>query len=345
MFIIFFIAFLVLCFFIIKPFLTAILTSFALSYIFYPLYQKTNNKIKNKNISSLIIVVLILILILIPSVFVVNTLSREAKTLYDFSKRSFFTDTSKCEPGYIDIACRVADYINSIISNPKFNTQIVSSINKGIEVLIQQISGFLLSIPSMILNFFIMVFVTFFLLRDGKIFVKKIEGILPLRRGHKKVVFNKFNDVTFAVVYGSIIVAAIQGALAGIGYYFAGIRSPIIWALITMLFALVPIIGTGTVWLPASVILMVSGYLSSDNFVILKGILLLLYGAFIVSTVDNFIRPKIIGDRGKVHPVLVLLGVLGGIKLFGFIGFVVGPVVLTLLVALINIYQKENVFQ
>ena len=337
----------ILSFLVIKPFLTAILVSLVLAYIFHPIYRILNKKIKNKNIAAFIVTILIVLLIIAPSFFILNTVSREAYFLYLNSKQTLFTGdvfSSGCSGEITSLKCTITDYFKGLFSDPQTKFYIDDTIKKATEFFVGSISGFLFSIPARVLNFFIILFVTFFFFRDGDLLVKKIEKLLPLKEGHKKRVFARFNNVAFAVIYGSILVAIIQGSLGGIGFFAVGIKSPLVWAVIMMMFALVPYVGSTVIWLPAALILVISGYVESDSFIMLKGILLIVYGTFIIGLADNFLKPKIIGDRANVHPVLVLLGVLGGLKFFGFIGILVGPVLLALLISFVEVYEEEKYF-
>jgi predicted PurR-regulated permease PerM len=346
-FITFFIALLVLSFFIIKPFISAILVSLVLAYIFYPVYKLVNKKIKNKNVAAFTTTIIVIFLIVVPSFFILNTISREAIFLYSASKDKMLTGDfleGVCMEEGKDFSCKITNFFRRVFSHPQIQQYLGTTIKEAVSFLVEKIRDFLFSIPARILNFFVMMFVVFFLFRDGKKFVEKVEDLLPLKKAHKKQVFVKFNDTAFAVIYGSLIVAIIQGSLGGIGFFAVGIKNPLIWAVIMMFFALVPFVGTVVVWLPAALILIFNGYVQSDTLVIVKGIGLLVYGTFVISFIDNLIKPKIIGDRAKVHPVLVLLGVLGGLHFFGFIGIIVGPLVLALLVTFIKIYEEEGYF-
>ena len=330
-----------------KPFLTAILISLVLAYIFYPVYRIINKKIKSKNISAFIVTILIVLLIIAPLFFILNTVSREAYFLYLSSKQTIFTGdvfTSGCAEEDLSLRCSITGYFKGLLSEPRTKYYIDDTIKKATDFFVGYVSGVLFSLPAKVLNFFIILFVTFFFFRDGDALVKKIEKLLPLREGHKKHVFIRFNNAAFAVIYGSILVAIIQGTLGGIGFFAVGIKSPLVWAIIMMLFSLVPYVGSTVIWLPASLILMFSGYIESDTFMLVKGILLMVYGTVIIGLADNFLKPKIIGDKAKVHPVLVLLGVLGGLKFFGFIGILVGPVLLALLVTFVEVYEEEKYF-
>ena len=323
------------------------MTSLFVAYIFYPLYKLVNKRIKNKNLASFIVTTLVILLIVIPSFFILNAVSREALFLYSASKDKIFTGeffSSECSEEATSFSCKITNFMKGIFSHPEMQNYLSTTLKGATSFIVMRIRDFLLSIPSKLLNFFVMIFVTFFFFRDGKEFIKKVEGLLPLKKGHKQQVFVKFNNVAFAVIYGSIVIAIIQGTLGGIGFFAVGIKNPLIWAFIMMIFAVVPFVGTAVIWLPAALILIFSGYMESNTLIIVKGIALLLYGIFVISLVDNLLKPKIIGDRAKVHPVFILLGVIGGLHFFGFIGFVVGPVILALLVAFIKIFEEEKYF-
>ena len=192
------------------------------------------------------------------------------------------------------------------------------------------------------LDMFIVLFVMFFLFRDGKIFIDKIERIMPLKDEYRKHVFKKLNDMAYAVIYGSIIIAIIQGTLGGLGFLAFGLPSPILWGIVMMFASLIPYVGSSIIWFPASLILIFNGYLNSETNLIIKGIFFILYGIFVVGTIDNILKPKLIGDKAGIHPVLVMLGVVGGLSFFGFIGVIIGPIILAMLVTFIEIYEEEQ---
>ena len=140
--------------------------------------------------------------------------------------------------------------------------------------------------------------------------------------------------VTQAVLYGQVLTAVIQGALGGLGLLICGVPNPLFWGAIMMITAFVPLLGTPLIWVPAAVGLILDGQTT-------RGIVLLIYGATIVMNIDNFLRPRLVSGRSKVHPVLILIGVLGGLRVFGFIGMLVGPLILAVLVALIKFYEQN----
>jgi predicted PurR-regulated permease PerM len=339
-----FIILIAIAFFIVKPFLTALLTAIVLSYIFYPLYRGVNKKISSSNLSALITTFLVVLIITLPLFFVLNAISKEAYTTYLLSRQkasNIHLSVSECQPAD-KVSCRMLNYFYETTSNPKIKYYIDTTVKDTTTRITEDISNIFFTIPAFILHLFITLFAVFFLLRDGKALIFKIERLLPLTERHRKKVFMKFNDMTFAVIYGSLIIAVIQGTLGGIGFFIFGVPLPFLWGLVMMFASLIPYVGSSIIWLPAALLLMFNGYVDLDTTSIIKGVLLLLYGIFVVSAIDNILKPKIIGDKGGLHPVLVLLGVVGGLKFLGFIGVMVGPILLAVLVTFMNIYEEEK---
>ena len=338
-----FLVLILISFLIIKPFLAAVLAGIVFSYIFYPLYLRINKKVTSKNISSLITSVLVILIITMPLFFSLNTISKEAYTTYLLSKQKISSGQflDECQPAD-NFICKTINYFVAKANDPQISYYIDSTI-KGITTKItESISNILFSIPVFFLDVFIILFVMFFLFRDGDILMDKIERILPLKDRYRKHVLKKLNDMTYAVVYGSIIIAVIQGTLGGIGFLILGISSPLLWGLVMIFASLIPYVGSSIIWFPASVMLIFNGYLTLETNAIVRGILLLIYGVLVVGTIDNILKPKIIGDKGGLHPVLVLLGVVGGLNFLGLIGIIVGPIILAMLVTFIEIYEEEK---
>ena len=330
-------------FLIIKPFITAVLTGVIFSYIFYPLYSRINKKIPKKNVSSLIASLLVILIITLPLFFMLNTISRQVQETYTFSKQMLVSGKflAPCEPVDKPI-CKTANYFVNKINDPQVKYYIDTTIKDVTNKIQGSIFDILLSIPIFLLNMFIVLFIMFFLFRDGKMFVDKIERILPLKDKYRKHVFKRLNDMAYAVIYGSIIIAMIQGTLGGLGFLVFGLPSPLLWGIVMIFAALIPYVGSSIIWFPAALLLIFNGYVNVENTLIIKGILLMLYGIFVVGTIDNILRPKIIGAKGGLHPILVMLGVVGGLKFIGFIGIVVGPIILAMLVTFIKIYEEEK---
>ena len=339
-----FLAILLLAFYIAKPFLPALITGALIAYLSYPLYEKTLRYIKYKNLASFIVAVFIVLLFTVPTVIVLGLVSKEAYDTYTtLNQHSLGTN-------FLKIACRDESWLScktiksfvGFLPEKDLDYYLQVTIEKITSFIINNVSEFLASIPSILLNFFVMIFVVYYLLKDGEVISRRIKNILPLKESHRQHVLDSFHKITYATFYGNIFVAIIQGVLGGIGFLVLGISSPVLWGIVMVLFALMPYFGTAVVWLPAALNLIFIGYLQNDNSATVRGIILIIYGVLVISSIDNFLRPKLIGIKAKVHPVLVLLGVLGGLNLFGFMGLILGPVILALLMTFVDIYEEEK---
>lgn len=339
-FIIIFLVLILIVFLIIKPFITAILTSFILVYIFYPVYKKLNNKIKKKNLSALIVSLLIILIFSIPSVFIIDSFVNEINLGYISFKKTIDKGLFECKEE--STLCRISDFIKKKKSDPKFRSYVDKAGTELITKVTQGFSKLIISIPKILLNILIILFLTFYLFKDGKLFFLKLMDLLPIRKKDLRSVIKTFNDVLYATLYGQILVVIIQGTLGGIGFYIFGVSSPVFWGVMMVIFSLLPFVGSSIIWAPAAIYLVLSGLATSNNSLIFHGIGLLLYGMLLISTIDNILRPRIVGNKIGMHPAFVFLGVIGGIMLFGPLGILLGPLFIAILIVFYKIYKKKE---
>jgi predicted PurR-regulated permease PerM len=344
-FFVFLILVVVLAYFIVQPFVSALLGAIVLSYIFFPIFRKLKEKTKKENLSALLTILIIILVFAIPIIFISHTVIKESYFIYTtyFSNGEFkgriLNASENCEKG---VVCFTAKLINEKIDDPQVKSAVAQTIVNALNAMVAKGSEFLITLPEKILSIFILLFTSFYLLKRGPDVLNFVKSIVPLKEKDKKYVLKQLNDVVYATIYGSIIVALAQGLVAGVGYFFFGVEQPIMWAVITFLAALIPMIGTFLAWGPLSAMILLNGAMIGDNTMIAKGIGLLIYGTLIIGTIDNILRPKLIGDRARVNPVIVLIGALGGLKLFGVFGIFIGPIVLAVMITLLQIYIKEK---
>jgi predicted PurR-regulated permease PerM len=320
-------------------------TSILLSYIFYPFYAKLNKIIKKGNISATIVVILAILVITIPFFFMVNTITKESYVVYLMAKQRISSGEifASCNgAGESNIFCKVSDFTKDLLENPKTSYHLERGLQKATNYIIDLMSNFIFSIPLIILNFFIMIFIMFYMVRDGTEIYSKFKELIPLEKSHKERVIKKFNDVTYAVVYGTIIVGIIQGSIGGLGLWLFGVPSPILWGVMMIITSIMPFIGPPLIWVPIVALHLINALSVNDPTQITKGILMILYFSLIVGTIDNILKPRIVGNKSQVHPVLILLGVVGGIAFFGIIGVIIGPVILAISTAFLQIYESEK---
>ncbi len=308
--------------YLVKSYIVTMVGATLLSYVFYPVYKSVKRKLKNKKLSSLVTTLLVVVIIIIPILFAANALLGESVTFFHKTKD---LDLSNVED-------KISKHYEGDINLNKYVKENANKLSLG---LARNTSQFVLALPQKILSLFVMLFLMFFLFMEGKGITEKIKSHIPLRAKQKKELANKFSNVIYASIYGMIVTAFVQGAVAALGFWIFGVESPILWGLVTIIVAILPFVGAALVWLPSAVYKLAIG----ETF---NGLGILFYGMLIISTIDNLIRPSIIGSRAKIHPALVLLGVLGGIELFGFLGIIIGPLILSISTMFMDLYLLEK---
>ena len=331
-----------LAFLIIKPFIKNILSAIIISYVFYPIYKRLNKRL-NRTLSALIVCILVILLVTLPLILILHNAYGESLKIYSNYLHGSSIDLiiKKCKQSTSSL-CELISNSQNILNVPTIKNLYEGSIKKVPSYLLSIISERIFRIPKILFNIFIVLFMIYYLLKDGTKLYNRIINILPIKESHQEILFKSFKDVTYAVVYGHIIVAIIQGIIGTIGFVLLRVPSPVLLGSIMTITALIPFFGAVVIWLPASLFLIANGILIESNPTILRGIILLLFGTLIISMIDNFLRPKIIGSKADVHPIIILLGVLGGLGLFGIVGIIIGPVILAASLVMIELYLTRK---
>jgi predicted PurR-regulated permease PerM len=202
------------------------------------------------------------------------------------------------------------------------------------KVLVTQVKGIAQNLLLFTVNFIMALFTLFFLLRDGADFLNRLQRLLPMDREHQERLLVNVVDAVVAVVHGSLVVATVQGLLAGLAYWVLGVPFAALWGVVTAFAALLPVGGSAMVSVPASIYL----FLQGEN---VRGVILLVWCLGFVSMVDNILKPLLIGNRLGLPVLFLFFGILGGISLFGAVGIILGPALFALLRALLDLYSKE----
>jgi len=334
---------LILLFLLVRPMITIILGSILLAYISFPLHKKIIKKIQNKSISIILSLLIITVLILIPFSFLAFSITQQGYYLYN----SLSDNVAK--GALLNISCDSAESKVCFLINQaeKFSLEQLSmfgfdkQLQKLLPILEEKITIFILSIPLIIAETFITLVITFFILKDWKNILKKVIDLLPMRTKTIKRLIKEFKVIAHTVIFAQLSVALIQGIVAIIGFYIFGVPFPLILGILLAFCALIPFIGTGLIWVPVSLYLILSGYFSHDYWVLSKGIGLFLYGIVIISTIDDILLAKIVQVKAKVSPITTIVGVIGGASLFGVIGIFIGPILLPLLITYFETFKKR----
>ena len=285
--------------------------------------------------SSLVTLIVILVIILGPFSFIVGSLVTDITDIYRTIEDKGFETISN-----IQSHPRVAGIFKSIGELEMFKDfnleqSVVNTLKSIGKTIAEHVSGIFKNAVVLIVNFIIMCITTFFFLKDGNLLAAYIKRLLPFSESQKDKLEERVKEMVVAAIYGGLAVGVVQGTLGGVAFLAFGLPSPVFWGTAMAIFSLVPLFGCFTIWGTAGVMLLLAGSVA-------KGIGLLLYGMLIISSVDNIIKPIVIGGRTKLHTLLVFFSVLGGMKFFGFLGFILGPLIAALCLSLLEIYTFED---
>ncbi|MEK6887031.1 MAG: AI-2E family transporter [Nanoarchaeota archaeon] len=326
-----------LSFFIIKPLFVSMASGAILAYLFYPIYKFIVSKTKSRRIAAGIVILLILLVTIIPIYFIADSVTKEGFNLFITTKQKLTSgnlETVDCAQNPKPF-CEITNRAINGLKDPQVKFYIEDTTSKISTYVISKASDFAVNLPVLIINLFVMFFVIYYFLLDGTVIVEKARRSVPLKKHHVDHIMSEFANFTHATLYGQLVTSLIQGVLGGTIFYLLGVPTPILAGLAMAFFAFIPFLGTPIVWLPATISLFFAGETN-------KAIILLLLGVFVISTIDNIIKPKIIGNRVRLHPVLILVGIIGGLYLFGAVGLLIGPLVFSLLISFIEVYYKEG---
>ena len=320
-----------LSYLIVKPFILPIISAAVIAYVFHPVYNFIFGKIKKKSFSALLMCVIVFLIVIVPFTYMLNSLLTELPGLYTFVSGALQNSKIVHDLVYDKIATDFGIKIDL--------GQILQSL---LNTIIRYIEGLLAAIPGKIINTSIATFFLFFFLRDGYEILNRIVQYLPFNKIDSLIIIRELKKMADAVLYGQLITALVQAILASLAYFILGVKAPLFWGLVTFIFAIIPMIGPSITYIPLSLSMVISSFETADTFGVVKGIILLIYGLFIISSVDNIIKPLLISDKVRMHPALVLVGVLGGLGVFGVIGIILGPLILVLLITIFNIYEMKD---
>ncbi len=318
----------ILSFIIIHPIILAIIAGLLLAYIFHPVYKALLKVFRERNTTAFIMCILILTLIFLPLWFLVPAI---VKQVFDFYS---YTQTA-------NLAGKIREAFPSLFASETFSREFGTAFNnlisKAANVILTGFSNLLVNVPVILIQTVVVLFIFFFTLRDAEKLGSYVKSLSPLNKDLEENLAKQFRDITFGVIYGQIIVGVIQGALTGIGLVIFEVPNVLLLTIIAMFLAIIPFIGAWLVWLPAAILLVTSGNVT-------QGVGLLIYGAIFVSWIDNIIRPYVISRRAKIHSVVVFAGMIGGLIIFGVLGIFLGPLILSYLLILVDLYKQKKLF-
>jgi predicted PurR-regulated permease PerM len=321
-----FICFTVLSALIFWPFLTPLALAGIVAILISPIYKRILKTLKSESVASVITIVLLVILILAPLAIITNQIISEAQGLY-----SSVTSGDNLSVDFL--TSKIEATAQKYVPDFKFNTrEYLSSFASWV---VDRLGGIFSGTLDLVIKFVLGIVALFYFLRDGDEFKKQIISLSPLSDDKDKFISDSLKASINSVLMGSLAVALVQGVLSGIGFAMFGVPNATLWGTVAGVAALIPGVGTALVWIPSVIYLYFYG---SSGIWIAQ----LLWSVVLVGLIDNFLAPFIINKGVNIHPLLILFSILGGLQFFGAEGFLLGPIVVGLLFALIRIVKVET---
>lgn len=316
----------------IKVFAYPIFWAMVTAAIFYPIYRWLNQKIKHPDLSSIITLTIVFLVIVIPLSVLGTLVVRQSFDLYSSIKNN--------REQLIKTVQDTTYWIQNHSLTKELNFDDAFWVEKFSQVA-QKITSFLIESATtftqdsltFIIMFIIMFYALFFFLRDGEKLLRKIMHLCPLGDRYEKKLYDKFTSTARATIKGNLILGAIQGGIGALLFSLTEIPGALILGIIMMLFCIIPGLGSLIVWLPVGLIAIFSGN-------VWQGVTILIVGSVLISTIDNLLRPILVGKDIQMHPLLVLFSTLGGIVVFGASGFIIGPIMAALFMAFWDMYEE-----
>jgi predicted PurR-regulated permease PerM len=325
-----------LSFIIARPFLTPILTATLLAVAIYPLFTRMLQHVRNRTVAALLATVLVLTALLLPTVLIANKLAHETKALY-----GWLNEQRSYGGGWTEYLASLADRplswvaARTGISQEQLREAALERLQSVSAALLNWAKSLAVNLTGTILDTLIMLLTLFVLLRDGERIRDRIGSILPLEPHRYNQLVETISESVVANIYGVLAVSFAQGTLGAIGYSIAGLPSVMLWSVATALFSMIPLAGAAVVWGVAVIYLGATGQWG-------RALFMLVWGVGVISTADNIVRPLVLSGRVKLNMLLVFFSLLGGVRAFGIIGLFVGPIIVSVAMALLKILEEER---
>ncbi len=314
----------ILALFLFWPFLELLALAGILAVLFKPWYERLVRKTKSETSAGLLTVLLVLIIVLVPLFLIGYALYGEIVNLYN----SFANGGLNLgENGLVKALPEALQDLGR-----SFLIGLSERVSTLAGATVRSVTTILSNVANFLLGCFLVFFSLYYFLRDGDKIKELAGAIFPLSRAHGIKLIDELEKAISGVVKGSFLIALTQGVVATVGFLIFGVPHPFIWGAVTVLAALVPTFGTSLSIVPAVLYLLLTGHTGA-------AVGLVIWGAVAVGLIDNFISPRVIGSKANLHPLVVLLAVLGGIQLFGVLGFLLGPIMMAVFITLLNIYR------
>lgn len=326
-------------FWILQPFFGAVLWGLALAILFTPLYKRLLRAWGQQRLTlaALGTLGIVLVIVILPLAMIVSTLISDVAALTqrlrsgDLSFYGYFQQIVGALPDWL---MRILDRFG-LGNFEALMAKISEGAAQGGQLIAQQALNIGQNTFDFVIGFFVMLYLLFFLLRDGASLSRKVRQSVPLAPPHTHYLLNKFTTVIRATVKGNVVVAAVQGTLGGVAFALLGVQGALLWGVVMAFLSLLPAVGAALIWAPVAAYFLATGAIT-------KGVVLIFVGVFVIGLVDNILRPLLVGKDTQMPDYVVLISTIGGMALFGINGFVIGPVIAALFMAVWSLFTQST---
>lgn len=312
------------------PFLFSLFWAAILAGIFYPLYKAITGKINNKNLSASIVLVIILILIILPLALISGIIAKESVVLFDALNNQ---NTIAEIKSFVDKTSKLP-VLQTLTENINIEEEVKNISSAIASIVLNWLKSWTQNAALLIVNLFVMFYALYYFLKDGKKFLLYLMRLLPIGDNIEKTFYEKFISTSKATLKGTILIGIIQGIFGGVIIFIVGVPSVFFWTLIMVILSIIPAVGPIIVLLPITIYMFFFGSMWQ--------IAILAVGMIAVSLLDNILRPALVGKDLNMHPLIIFLSTIGGLSLFGISGIVIGPIIASLLISILDIYEQKN---
>src|SRR5215212_328531 len=331
-----------LCWSMLQPFIEVVLWAIVLVIVFFPVHRRIKARVGSPSWSAVLSCLLVIVVILVPLTLltfaIVNELANFAQMLQPKPDGSGGAPAAAAllDPNspYVGPLVRwLGQYVDlSRLGSQEFVAERLKGVSGAIAA---RTLGFVGGAVGFVVEVFFVIFTMYYLFRDGERLRAAAYEFVPLSDEKAREIFDRTGEVISASVYGVLVIAVIQGVLGGLAFWALGLPSPLLWGVVMIFLSMIPMLGSFIVWVPAAIYLGLTGHWA-------KAVMLAVWGALVIGSVDNFLRPKLVGERTRLHELLVFFSVLGGLQVFGVLGIVLGPVIVAITIALLDVLRQAD---
>lgn len=323
---------------ILWPFMGAVFWAVVLAILFHPLNKRLRLRFPGRhNLTTFITLMLCFLGVILPLVLIGISVANETVLIYNriadgqINFGAYFQQINAAMPSWL---VHFLERIN-LASAHDIQEKLTSVATEAGKLLAGQVVQLGQNTLGFLVSFGVMLYLLYFLLRDGQALTNRLRDAIPMNPQHKRSLANKFATVIRATVKGNVAVAVAQGALGGLIFWILGIQGPVLWAVVMAFLSLLPAVGASLIWGPVAIYFLSTGDVG-------KGLVLTAYGILVIGLVDNVLRPILVGKDTKIPDYIVLISTLGGMSIFGLTGFVIGPAIAALFIACWDIFTPED---